>query len=482
MTTDPGDLVLDPTCGSGTTAYVAERWERRWISIDTSRVALAIARARLMGARYPYYLLADSREGQQKEAEITDKPLSEKETHGDLKQGFVYERVPHVSLKSIADNTEIDTIWENYQKTLEPLRLRLNAAVDVSWEEWEIPRAVGDNWSPEAKQAHDEWWRHRRARQKKIDDSIDRNADVEFLYDKPCEDKSKVRVTGPFTVESLSPHRMVTSDESDSTYTQFAPLNDFTDMVLSHLKSAGVHQTKRDDRLSFSSVEAWPGEYIAAVGRFTDGEREKRAAIFIGPEFGTVTLHDVKWAAVEAIEARFDMLIACGFNFDAQAYESKLGALPILKVKMNPELHMAGELKNTGNGNLFVSFGEPDIDLRESDGLIVVEVLGVDKFNFKTYELGDEGTDDIAAWFIDTNYNRESFFVRHAYFLGTNDPYKSLKSALKAEIDREAWETLYRDTSTPFAPPASGRFAVKVINYFGDEFMKVFKVGSKSAG
>jgi adenine-specific DNA-methyltransferase len=209
-----------------------------------------------------------------------------------------------------------------------------------------------------------------------------------------------------------------------------------------------------------------------------EGETEKRAAIFIGPEFGTVSRADLTAAAREALDARFDALIACGFNFEAHTSElNKLGPLPILKAKMNPELHMSEELKNTGAGNLFVVFGEPDIKWNfDKDGDIVVEVLGVDVFDPKTGEVRASGKDDIAAWFIDTDYNEESFFVRHAYFMGANDPYKSLKTALKAEIDEDAWATLYRDTSRAFPRPATGRFAVKVINHFGDEVMKVFAV------
>ena len=146
MTTDPGDLVLDPTCGSGTTAYVAEQWGRRWITIDTSRVALALARSRVMGARYPYYLLADSETGRQKEAALSRTVASDSRTGGDIRQGFVYERVPHITLKSIANNAEIDVIWERWQETLEPLRTELNGALGRAWKEWEIPREAGDPW------------------------------------------------------------------------------------------------------------------------------------------------------------------------------------------------------------------------------------------------------------------------------------------------------------------------------------------------
>ena len=488
MATDPGDLVLDPTCGSGTTATVAEQWGRRWITLDTSRVSLALARARLMGARYPYYHLADSAEGREKEQEVTGKIQPDTPTHSDVRQGFVYERAPHIMLKTIANNAEIDVIWENYQEKLETLRDGLNAVLGEKWEEWEIPRETGEDWSDSAVSAHADWWELRIARQKEIDKSIAQKADVEFLYDRPYEDTSKVRVAGPFTVESLSPHRVVPADEEELTdlidaaegkrKREDAPLSDFTQMVIENLKSAGVHQATKDDRITFTTIDGWPGSYIAAEGRYMEGETEKRAGTFIGPEFGTVTRADLTAAAREALDARFDALIVCGFNFDAHTSElTKLGPLPILKAKMNPDLHMSDELKNTGAGNLFVVFGEPDIEWNfDDDGEIVVEVLGIDVFDPKTGDVRASGKDDIAAWFIDTDYNEESFFVRHAYFMGANDPFKSLKTALKAEIDKEAWETLYRDKSRPFERPSTGRFAVKVINHFGDEVMKVFGV------
>lgn len=492
MATDPGDLVLDPTCGSGTTATVAEHWGRRWITIDTSRVALALARARVMGAKYPYYLLADSKEGRQKEGELAVKPPVDEPANGDIRQGFVYSRAPRITLKSIANNAEIDVISEEFEPKLAHLRHELNAALGEKWEEWEIPREPAESWSGNVKSQHQAWWDLRGERQKKIDESIAKKADVELLYDRPYDDKSRVRVAGPFTVESLSPHRVVPSSEMEF-IEELKPsggkrkrelpngtkqLNDFTTMVMEHLKTSGVQQAKRDDRITFTAIAGWPGTWIAADGRFMEGAFEKRAAIFIGPEFGTVSRADLTAAAREALDAGFDALVACGFNFEAHTSElNKLGPLPILKAKMNPELHMSDELKNTGAGNLFVVFGEPDIKWEfNSEGKIVVEVLGVDVFDPKTGDVRASGKDDIAAWFVDTDYNEESFFVRHAYFMGANDPYKSLKTALKAEIDEDAWATLYRDTSRPFVRPETGRFAVKVINHFGDEVMKVFAV------
>jgi adenine-specific DNA-methyltransferase len=489
MATDPGDLVLDPTCGSGTTAYVAEQWGRRWITIDTSRVALALARARIMGARYPYYLLADSRNGQLRKAEVTETAPSEASTHGDIRQGFVYERVPHITLKSIADNAEIDVIWEKFQETLEPLRTRLTSIVGQQWEEWEIPREADSRWPEEARALHAQWWEQRLARQKEIDDSIAAKADFEYLYDKPYEDKKKVRVAGPFTVESLSPHRVLRVDENDELIDRigeaavgYGEEQGFVEMILENLKTAGVQQAHRENRLSFSAITPWPGDLICAEGRYVEGSEdtaiERRAAIFIGPEFGTVSRPDLVSAAREAGDADFDVLIACGFNFDAHSSEfNKLGRIPVLKARMNADLHMADDLRSTGKGNLFVIFGEPDIDILDAEnGQMRVKIRGVDVFHPNTGEIRSDGADGIACWFIDTDYNEESFFVRHAYFLGANDPYKALRTSLKAEINAEAWETLHSDTSRPFDKPKNGRIAVKVINHLGDEVMKVFRV------
>ena len=540
MTTDPGDLVLDPTCGSGTTAYVAEQWGRRWITIDTSRVALALARARIMGARYPFYLLADSRDGQIKEGEVTQSVPSTQATQGNIRYGFVYERVPHITLGSIANNTEIDVIWEKWQQALDPLREQLNKALKQSWQEWEIPREPDEAWPKAANGLHAKWWEARIARQKEIDASIAAKAEFEYLYDNPYDDRTKVRVAGPFTVESVSPHRVLTVDENDNVVdgwrisekkakSGLAGTPDFATVILDNLKMAGVQQAHKEDRITFTSLAGWPGKFICAEGRYLEGappsprpgtaeasspsppqeeraglprrspteagERRptnpsirqstnppepsvKRAAILVGPEFGTVSRPDLVAAAREAADANFDVLIACAFNYDAHSAEfEKLGRIPVLKARMNPDLHMADELKNTGAGNLFVVFGEPDIDIEPvGKDQVRVHVKGVDVFKPQTGEVVSAGPEGIACWFIDTDYDEESFFVRHAYFLGANDPYSSLKTTLKADIDQEAWATLKSDTSRVFDKPKSGRIAVKVINHLGDEVMKVFAV------
>jgi adenine-specific DNA-methyltransferase len=485
MTSDPGDLVLDPTCGSGTSAFVAEQWGRRWITIDTSRVALALARARIMGARYPYYLLSDSRDGQRKESEVRRVAPSDAPTRGNIRQGFVYERVPHITLKSIANNAEIDVIWNGHSGSMDALRELLNKSLGKNLQEWEVPRNAEAKWPEATKKLHADWWHLRIARQQEIDASIAAKAEFEFLYDKPYEDKKKVRVAGPFTVESLSPHRVLAVDENDELIdtaaepkAEYDTERSFVQIILENLKTAGVQQAHKADKIDFTSLTPWPGDLVCADGRYVEGSTEKRAAVFIGPEFGTVSRPDLVAAAREAGDAGFDVLIACAFNYDAHSSEfDKLGRIPVLKARMNADLHMAEDLKNTGKGNLFVIFGEPDIDiLPADDGQVRVKVNGVDVFHPNTGEVRSDGADGIACWFIDTDYNEESFFVRHAYFLGANDPYKALKTTLKAEIDADAWATLNSDTSRPFDKPKSGRIAVKVINHLGDEVMKVFKV------
>ena len=263
MATDPGDLVLDPTCGSGTTATVCEQWGRRWITIDTSRVALALARARIMGARYPYYLLADSREGQLKEAEVSRSVPSSARTNSDLRSGFVYERVPRVILGSIANNSEIDVIWDNWDAVLEPKRQSLNDALGTNWQDWEIPRTEDSSWSLAVKGTFKALWSARINNQREINKSIAAKAHFEFIYDRPYEDKSSVRVVGPFTVESLDPHRVLDIGENGDIIDPLdkKPNNQNADQhfiatILESLKSSGVQQAHKSNRVIFTALKA----------------------------------------------------------------------------------------------------------------------------------------------------------------------------------------------------------------------------------
>ena len=434
MTTDPGDLVLDPTCGSGTTAYVAEQWGRRWITIDTSRVALELARTRLMAkAKYPYYLLADSPEGVQKETEITGRVPPPHKTNNDIRKGFVYKRVPHITLKSIANNPDI--------------RERMSG--------------------------------------EEIDAAIARHADQETLYDQPYEDKSRIRVSGPFTVESLSPHRVLSTDEdrpNSENQGDKDSSDDFVEKILDNLRTAGVQNQVKNERLKFDSLDPFAGSWIQGSGEYTDAEgKRRRVAVSIGPEHGTVGPEHVKEAAKEAVQGvGFDVLVVCGFAFDPHVSEEakRYGKLTVLPTRMNNDLAMGGDLlKKTGSGNLFMVFGEPDLDIQpQDDGKLTVEIRGVDVYDPTTGEIRSNSTDDIACWFIDTDYNSESFFVRHAYFTGADQPYERLKKALRAEIDESAWSELYSTVSRPFDRPSTGKIAVKVINHYGDEVLKVYEV------
>ncbi|MEX2652084.1 MAG: site-specific DNA-methyltransferase [Acidimicrobiia bacterium] len=455
MTTDPGDLVLDPTCGSGTTAFVAEQWGRRWITIDTSRVALALARQRLMGARFPYYLLLDSVDGRAKESDVSASPLPPADPTGDIRHGFVYERVQHVTLKSIANNPDIT-----------------------------------DGMSRE-----------------EVDAAIRRYAEFEFLYDKPYEDNKKVRVSGPFTVESLSPHRSLAF--AGSAVDGAGAVNvdgeervshgdvSFEQTILANLRTAGIQNGRKGERLIFDTVEPYAAAYIHALGERaeTSDGTPKRVGITIGPQYGTVGPAFIKDAAREANRAGdLDLLCVLAFAFDPAvlgqaddyvasdegfanvAAERRLGKVPVLLVRMNADLVMGEELKKTGAGNLFTVFGEPDIEVKEEGDELRVILHGVDVYDPNTGEVRSNDTGQIALWMIDTAYNEESFFVRQCYFTGGQDPFARLKRALRADIDEDAWASLYKTESRPFARPDTGKIAVKVINDYGDEVVTVLSV------
>ncbi|HRH23111.1 MAG TPA: site-specific DNA-methyltransferase [Candidatus Magasanikbacteria bacterium] len=385
MTTDPGDIVLDPTCGSGTTAFVAEQWGRRWITVDTSRVSLALARTRLMTAKYPYYKLNDEHS---------------------VSAGFEYKTVPHVTLKSLAN---------------------------------------------------------------------DEPADQEVLYDQPIENKDIVRVAGPFTVESLSPHRVSDAQEMLSS-------ERFAETVVSNLLKSGVQTGDKGARVEFVNLDILPsGPEVQAIGEYKTNDGLKKVAVSIGPEFGSIDDDFIRDAIVVAKKFA-DLLIVAATSFEASAFSEGVqsNGLQVMKVKINPDLSMGDLLKKTGSGNLFIAFGEPEVKVKENKDGVTVEIVGVDIYDPVKSEIRSSGSGDpeheIAAWFIDTNYNGEAFFVTHAYFLGADKPYEKLKKALKADINEEVWNELYSTTSRPFPKPKSGKIAVKVINHYGDEVMKIVEM------
>jgi adenine-specific DNA-methyltransferase len=426
MSTDPGDLVLDPTCGSGTTAFVAEQWGRRWITIDTSRVALALARQRLMGARYPFYVLADSPEG----LKLLRRPDSP--TRGNIHRGFVNERVQRITLKSIANNPDIRPGMTNEQ----------------------------------------------------VEAAIKRFAEFEELLDRPHIDSKKVRVSGRFTFESLSPHRSLSFETTTPGSEPEGSLS-FEQSILDNLQKSGIQNGSKAGRFTFATLEPYAGTWIQAVGERRSADPEdmgdtRRVAVAIGPQYGTVSAALVKEALREAtaVDPAVEVLYVLGFAFDPNVEgDRQFGRMRVEVVRMNVDLLMLGALKKTGAGNLFTVFGEPDIDVRTvADEKVQVEIRGVDVFNPNTGDVRSSTPDQIALWMIDTRYDDEAFFVRHAYFTGENDPYKNLKTALRAEIDEEVWATLRRHVSMPFERPETGKIAVKVINDYGDEVMKVFNI------
>jgi adenine-specific DNA-methyltransferase len=442
-----------------------------------------------MAAKFPYYVLADSPEGIAKEAEVTGILSPIGETRSDIRRGFVYKRVPHVTLKAIANNPEIDSIHEKWQTQLEPIRTQINQLTKQNYEEWQIPREPDAKWSEPAKKLLAQWWELRQKRQREIDDSISRHADTEILYDQPYEDKKRIRVTGPFTVESLSPHRILSDDAEQPSSTDIGTqqaTDDFETRIIENLRKAGVQNTVKQERLKFDSLETHAGRWIHATGEYTDADdKVNRVAISLGAEYGTVGTEQIKEAAKEAVQGfGYDLLIVCGFAFDPSVQEEskRYGKLQVLITRMNPDLLLSDELlKKTGSGNLFMVFGEPDIAIDEQNGKLIVTLKGLDIYDPTTGEIRSNSTNDIACWFIDTNYNGESFFVRHAYFTGADQPYEKLKRALKAEIDESAWSELYTTTSRAFDKPISqngkkSKIAIKVINHYGDEVLKVYEV------
>ncbi|MBV5326892.1 MAG: site-specific DNA-methyltransferase [Chlorobium sp.] len=433
MTTDPGDLVLDPTCGSGTTAFVAEQWGRRWITIDTSRIALNIAKTRFMTAIFPYYHLysdvavqATEKAGKIKKS-VTDKPDTEKS--GDIRQGFVYEEVPHITLKSLANDEPPST---------------------------------------------------------------------ETLYDKPLEDKKKLRVCGPFTVETLQNYEPVSPDAVTETASETEGMAGFEERVFDHLKSAGVKNGIKNEQAVFIRIERLVSSTLHAEGFYQTSEGEKKAYFHIGPKFGTVSKHAVN-EAVKECRQRGDAnwLIILGFSFESDITSStqttSMGTFEVTKARMHDDLMQDGLMKKDKKAGSFITIGEPDIKLHKAGIEATVEICGLDIYDPIKDEVKARNVADIAYWMVDDDYDGSNFVVKQLFFCGgSQDEFSQWKKGLsdlartktrrnaektlKIEIDDEAFDRLYGFMSHPIPIKPNRKIAVRVISQFGEESMKVMDV------
>ena len=413
MTTDPGDLVLDPTCGSGTTAFVAEQWGRRWITIDTSRIALNIAKTRLTTALFPYYELFD-------------------EVNKNIRQGFKYKTVPHITLKSLAND-------------LEP--------------------------------------------------------EVETLYDQPIEDKKRIRVSGPFTVETLQSYNVMSPESIDDRPDEAEENRLFQERIFAHLQTAGIRNGDKSQRATFHSVEAVSHQYLHAKGWYTDGEGEERLVYFhIGPKFGTVS----KLAVTESVKAfrskakneGASWLVLLGFSFEDSINDAdyNLGTYTVSKVRMHDDLMQDGLLKKDKGAGSFITIGEPDIQIvNDSEIACHVEIRGLDIYDPIKDDVKARSTADIAYWEIDDNYNEEQFIVREVHFCGGNKKEfeawrkglngiasaktkKKAETTLKLELNDEVWETLYDFRSSAIERKPGRKVCVRVVSQFGEESSKVLTI------
>ncbi|MBX6420317.1 MAG: site-specific DNA-methyltransferase, partial [Nevskia sp.] len=486
MTTDPGDLVFDPTCGSGTTAYVAEQWGRRWITCDTSRVALTLARQRLMTAVFDYYELAHPEEG--------------------VGSGFRYKTVPHVTLKSIANNPEIDSIHARWQTKLEPIRERLNALLKQSWEEWQMPREPEAAWPEEAKKLLTDWWQLRRKRQEEIDAAIARHAPQETLYDQPFVDRKKVRVTGPFTVEAVPAPAVKSPDEILETKPQPADTSiarsgetlrqaEWRDELL----RAGI-RGKSGQHIRFARLEPLPGcRWLHADGETrpndegADRVRETgpayspmRVVVSFGPEHAPLEQRQVAQAIEEAhtLVPKPKLIVFAAFQFDPEAAkdidETNWPGVTLLKAQMNADLLTEDLKKKRASNESFWLIGQPDVRIEkiakgEDKGKFTVSVHGFDYYNTKTGGIESGGEDKIAMWMLDTDYDGRSLYPRQVFFpmAGEKEGWARLAKNLKAEIDEERIEAYRGTVSLPFEPGEHKRIAVKIVDDRGIESLKV---------
>jgi len=471
MTTDPGDLVFDPTCGSGTTAYCAEKWGRRWITCDTSRVALAIARQRLMTAKFDYYELKDPEHG----------PAG----------GFIYETVPHITLESIAQNTEIDAIALKYQTQIDQALAELNKAEKQNWREWEVPREANINWSMQAKKVHERFWALKRQKRQEIDASIQRNAPQETLYDRPLVKRGIVRVSGPFTVEAIPVPAV--EDPSQALVPQFEEGEararvsdrggDYLATMINLLKQQGSVLFPGGKTLQLQNVRPLNLGYLHAEAEAPQNGNKLRVAISFGPQHGPVTAFQVQEAIPTAKMNGYPLLIFAGFSFDPEA-QALIQKTPVAGPQVHfaniaPDVLVGDLLKTTRASQIFTVFGQPDVRVKKKeDGLYMVELKGVDIYDPLTGEVHSTRGEDVAAWFLDTDYDGMTFHICQAFFPGDPDAWEKLQRALRAQIDPEAFEQMRGTVSFPFKPGKHERIAVKVIDFRGNEVVRIVSLNS----
>jgi len=472
MTTDPGDLVLDPTCGSGTTAFVAEKWGRRWISCDTSRVAVTLAKQRLVTASYDYYALKYPHEG--------------------LKGGFIYKTVPHVTLKSIANNPEIDEIFERMHPAIEKALAELNgvlvgaglkpAPTSGELQEWHVPFDFPADWPESARAPFDAFHKARQAMQKQMDISIAAHADQETLYDQPQPDKKKLRITGPFTVEAVPFPTVLALDEAKPAHESDTSIARSGESARQHqwrdeLLTTGI-RGKGGQMLRFAELETLPGtRHLHASGHLDSGER---VVVSFGPEHAALEQRQVELALREAGELfpLPKMIVFCAFTFDPEAAKDidNLKGITALKAQMNTDL-LTEDLKKARSGNQsFWLMGQPDVDVRKGkDGRYLVEVNGFDYFDTTKGELVSGGKGKIAMWLLDTDYDERSLFPRQVFFpmAGKGEGWQKLKKNIRAELNEELLDQFHGTVSLPFEPGDNRKVAVKIVDDRGIESLKI---------
>ncbi|MCC5840715.1 MAG: hypothetical protein JJT96_11370 [Opitutales bacterium] len=472
MTTDPGDLVMDITCGSGTTAFVAEKWGRRWITCDTSRVALTLAKQRLMTASFDYFALKYPNEG--------------------VRSGFIYQTVPHITLKAIANNPEIDEIHARLHPAILAALEKLKAAAkQPKLQEWDVPFAFPEAWPASARAPFDAFHKARRTMQAQMDASIAAHADSEILYDRPQVDKDKVRVTGPFTFEATPFPTVQSLDEAHQP-------PDATTAVARSGETSRQHQWRDElvktgirgkggQKIQFADLEPVPGtRHLHAIGSTTDGQP---AAISFGPEHAPLEQRQVALALEEAMRLvpKPKFIVFASFAFDSEAAkdidETNWPGVTLLKAQMNPDLLTEDLKKGRASNESFWLMGQPDVVLRpirsgDDKGKWEVEVNGFDYFNTKTGDLESGGAGNIAMWLLDPDYDGRAVFPRQIFFpmAGAKEGWARLSKDLKAQLDEEKLEAFRGTLSLPFEPGDHRRVAVKVIDDRGIESLKVINL------